>query len=117
MCNIRSTIRNQIEYRYRMRRDRPNVKDTEMAHKHSIIAAAALAGLLALSMTAKGAEPDSSAAKQPAQKEAVNISRDVAEQANNEAVLQAIRTVRTDTKLDLDIKLIGPTSVKIASKR
>ena len=88
-----------------------------MAHKHSIIAAAALVGLLALSITAKGAEPDNNAAKQPAEKEAVKINRDVAEQANNEAVMQAIRTVRTDTKLDLDIKLIGPSSVKIASKR
>ena len=88
-----------------------------MAHKHSIIAAATLVGLLALSITAKGAEPDSSAAKQPAQKEATKTSLDLAEQANNEAVRQAIQSVRANTKLDLDIKLIGPTSVKIASKR
>jgi hypothetical protein len=88
-----------------------------MAHNYPIIAAATLVGLLALSITAKGAEPDSSAARLPAQKEIVNISHDLAEQANNEAVLRAIKTVRTDTKLDLDIKLIGPTSVKIAAKR
>lgn len=88
-----------------------------MAQKYSIITAVSLLGLLALSATAKGAEPDSNAAKQPAQEEAVTISRDLAAQANNEAALEAIQTARTDTKLDLDIKLIGPTSVKFVAKR
>lgn len=88
-----------------------------MAHKYPIIAAATLIGLLALSITAKGAEPDSDAANRPAEKETMKISRDLAEQANNEAVLRAIQTVQTDAKLDLDIKLIGPTSIKIAAKR
>lgn len=51
---------------------------------------------------------------------AVNIekeSREQAKQANKAAAEAAVETVLVDTRLDLDIRLIGPTSVKIASDR
>lgn len=88
-----------------------------MAHKYTMIAAATLLGMLALATTAQAAEPVDSAAAQPALQEAEKTSRELAKQANLDAAQQAMQSARTDTKLDLDIKLIGPTSVKIASKR
>lgn len=39
------------------------------------------------------------------------------EKANTEAVVKAVEAVLAETRLDLDIRLIGPTSVKIASER
>ena len=44
-------------------------------------------------------------------------SRDSANVANKDAVEKAVKAVLADTRLDLDIRLIGPTSVKIASDR
>jgi len=44
-------------------------------------------------------------------------SREQAKQANKAAAEAAVETVLVDTRLDLDIRLIGPTSVKIASDR
>ena len=45
------------------------------------------------------------------------ISRDRAEKATTVATEQAIAAVLADTKLDLDIRLIGPTSTRIAGDR
>lgn len=42
------------------------------------------------------------------------VSRDRAENATTVATEQAIATVLAETKLDLDIRLIGPTSKRIA---
>jgi len=50
----------------------------------------------------------------------VNVAKESLEQAkraNEAAVAAAVETVLVDTRLDLDIRLIGPTSVKIASDR
>lgn len=44
-------------------------------------------------------------------------SRDGARIANKEAAEKAVKAVLADNRLDLDIRLIGPTSVKIASDR
>jgi len=44
-------------------------------------------------------------------------SRESANAANKDAAEKAVEAVLTDTRLDLDIRLIGPTSVKIASDR
>lgn len=44
-------------------------------------------------------------------------SRDSADAANKDAAEKAVEAVLADTKLDLDIRLIGPTSVKVASER
>ncbi len=45
------------------------------------------------------------------------VTRDLLKKANAEAAEKAVEAVLADTKLDLDIRLIGPTSVKIASER
>ena len=50
----------------------------------------------------------------------INVAKESLEQAkraNEAAAESAIATVLADTRLDLDIRLIGPTSVKIASDR
>lgn len=44
-------------------------------------------------------------------------SRDSANAANQDAAEKAVKAVLADTRLDLKIRLIGPTSVKIASER
>jgi hypothetical protein len=46
-----------------------------------------------------------------------DVQRDRAEKANTAAVERAVEAVLADTRLDLDIRLIGPTSVKIAGER
>ncbi len=45
------------------------------------------------------------------------ISRERAEKATTVAAEKAIAAVIADTKLDLDIRLIGPSSTKIAGDR
>ena len=45
------------------------------------------------------------------------VQREQAEKANTAAVERAVEAVLADTRLDLDIRLIGPTSIKIAGKR
>ena len=45
------------------------------------------------------------------------VSRDRAEKATIVATENAIAAILADTKLDLDIRLIGPTAVKIAGDR
>lgn len=45
------------------------------------------------------------------------VSRQRATEANKTAAKEAIDAVLAATRLDLDIRLIGPTSVKIASDR
>ena len=45
------------------------------------------------------------------------VSRDRAENATTAATEQAIAAVLANTKLDLDIRLIGPTSTRIAGDR
>jgi hypothetical protein len=50
----------------------------------------------------------------------INVAKESLEQAkraNEAAAESAIATVLADTRLDLDIRLMGPTSVKIASDR
>jgi hypothetical protein len=49
--------------------------------------------------------------------EAAAINKELAAQAVYEATRQAIESVKADTKLDLDIRLIGPTSVIVARKK
>ena len=44
------------------------------------------------------------------------ISKEQARQANETAVEEAARAVEAETQLDLDIKLIGRTSVRIAGE-
>ena len=52
------------------------------------------------------------AAESPAE-----ASREQAREANEEAAREASEAIEASTRLDLDIRLIGPTSVKIAGQR
>ena len=45
------------------------------------------------------------------------LNRDLAAKAQAAAVEKAVEAVLAETRLDLDIRLIGPTSVKIAGER
>ena len=45
------------------------------------------------------------------------VSREQARQAQEAAAREAAKSVRTATELDLDIRLIGPTSLKVARGR
>ena len=45
-----------------------------------------------------------------------NLTVRLAAVANEEAVREAARSIQSDSKLDLDIRLVGPTSVQLASQ-
>ena len=45
-----------------------------------------------------------------------DTSREQAREANEEAARDAAEAVKAATQLDLDIRLIGPTSLKVAGK-
>lgn len=91
-----------------------------MKHRNTLnrIVTTALAALV-LSGTAL-AETESAATidvDMPAANVADEVSRDRAQAATIEATKNAIASVLANTKLDLDIRLIGPTSTKIAGDR
>lgn len=65
------------------------------------------------SVSVLAAEPVS--AEAPAAS-AVSMSVRLAAVANEEAVLEAARSIQSGSKLDLDIRLVGPTSVQLASQ-
>lgn len=74
----------------------------------------------ALGAFANAADTDSRAAEahqvsESSKPAAANLER--ARRANAEAARLAAESVRAQTQLDLDIRLIGPTSVKIAGDR
>jgi hypothetical protein len=50
-------------------------------------------------------------------KNTVETQRQLARDAIQMAAREAVKTVLKDTRLDLDIRLIGPTSVRIADDR
>jgi len=87
-----------------------------MNHKRTLVAGIALAGLLAVN-AAIGDEIVVTEARDKNTIQADDQQRDLARKANEAAVEKAIEDVLASTKLDLDIRLIGPTSVKIASDR
>ena len=89
-----------------------------MAQKHLFMAATLLTVQLTLSMPgeASDAETAPDAYAGPAADTSA-IHRDMAHKAATDAALLAIASVQADNKLDLDIRLIGPTSVKVASDR
>lgn len=49
--------------------------------------------------------------------DAGKVNRELAREANELAAEKAVKSVLENNKLDLDIRLIGPTSVKIAADR
>ncbi len=83
----------------------------EITHRQALILA--LAGLLAFNLSFAD-----EAAPKEAEKTAImdtnTVNRALAHEANKTAAEQAVAAVIEETRLDLDIRLIGPTSVKIA---
>ena len=74
----------------------------------------------ALGAIANAADTDSQAAEARHVSESgkpVEANLERARRANAEAARLAAESVRAQTQLDLDIRLIGPTSVKIAGDR
>lgn len=68
----------------------------------------ALALGICLAAPAAGAEKNDDESRQ--------ASREQARQANEEAARDAADAVKAAMQLDLDIRLIGPTSLKVAGK-
>lgn len=79
--------------------------------------ATTLAALLLVSAASKAADNPRTSEANTARVESTAVQRDLASKANADAARLAIKSVQADNKLDLDIRLIGPTSVKIARKR
>lgn len=90
-----------------------NDKDAEMKHKLTRATALILAGMLACN--ANAAEDDTPTKEaDPTVVDATRLNRERAREATEQAARQAVQAVLESTKLDLDIRLIGPNSVKIA---
>jgi len=87
-----------------------------MTHKSKGALALTLTGLLAINVSFAD-DVAQSAATQTVQTESDQTSRELAKEANETAARQAVEAVLTEVKLDLDIRLIGPTSVTIAADR
>jgi hypothetical protein len=90
-----------------------NIKDTEMEITHRRTLILALAGLLAFNSSFAD-EVVLKVATKPAVVDTDTVNRELAREANTAAAKQAVAAVIEETRLDLDIRLIGPTSVKIA---
>jgi len=73
----------------------------------------ALAGLLAFNSSFAD-EVALNEAPKPTVVDTDTVNRELAREANTAAAEQAATAVIEENKLDLDIRLIGPTSVKIA---
>jgi len=87
-----------------------------MNDKRPLLAGMALAGLLAVN-AATGDEIVVTETRDESTIQVDEQQRNLARKANEAAVEKAVEDVLASTKLDLDIRLIGPTSVKIASDR
>jgi len=90
-----------------------NTKDTEMEITHRRTLILALAGLLAFNSSFAD-EVALKEAPKPTVVDTDTVNRELAREANTAAAEQAVAAVIEETRLDLDIRLIGPTSVKIA---
>jgi hypothetical protein len=91
-------------------------KENEMHRKQVMIAGLALASLLSISPVFA----DEVVVTETADTATIStdqVTRNLLKKANTAAAEKAAEAVIADTKLDLDIRLIGPTSVKIASER
>ena len=91
------------------------LRNFEMGYKREAVAALVLACLLAAhtGVADEIVVTESANAANPAE----GMNRELLKQANAAAAKKAIEAVLADTKLDLDIRLIGPTSIKIAADR
>ena len=74
-----------------------------------------IVGIVIWSATVLAAEPVSN--ETPASDTSIRDSAArLATRSNEEAVREAARSIQTRNKLDLDIRLVGPTSVRLAAK-
>jgi len=87
-----------------------------MENRQRLMAALALAGMLAIN-AGFADEVVVTEALEAATISIDDVNRNLAKEANAVAAEKAAKSVLADTKLDLDIRLIGPTSVKIAGDR
>lgn len=90
-------------------------RNRKMGNKQRLIVGLALASLLTVNMSFAD-EIVVTEQRETATIQAAEANLDLAKEANA-AVEKAVKAVLAETKLDLDIRLIGPTSVKIASDR
>jgi len=91
-----------------------------MTHEINLVRTISTALAAILLATAAIADTDNTATvvvTTPAVISSTEVSRDLAEKATTVATERAIAAVLADTKLDLDIRLIGPTSVRVAGDR
>jgi hypothetical protein len=88
-----------------------------MHHKNLTALLIALLSQLVPGPAVLAAEPAVAGETRKVATEAAAINKELAAQAVYEATRQAIESVKADTKLDLDIRLIGPTSVIVARKK
>ena len=86
----------------------------EITNRRTLILA--LSGLLAFNSSFAD-EAALKEAPKPAVVDTDTVNRELAREANTAAAEQAVAAVIEETRLDLDIRLIGPTSVKIAGDR
>ena len=87
-----------------------------MENRQRLMAALALAGMLAINASFAD-EVVVTDTQEAATISIDDVNRDLAKEANTAAAEKAAEAILADTKLDLDIRLIGPTSVKIAGDR
>jgi hypothetical protein len=90
---------------------------THLINPGRTITATLAAILLATTAIADTDTTDTIATDAAAMVASDQVSRDRAENATTVATEQAIAAVLAETKLDLDIRLIGPTSKRIAGDR
>lgn len=87
-----------------------------MENKRRLLTGLALASMLAINVSFAD-EIVVTEALDAATMSTDDVNRDLARVANTAAAEKAVEAVLADTKLDLDIRLIGPTSVKVAGDR
>ena len=88
-----------------------------MATKHTFLAVTVLTGLLALAPTSFAEDSASATSGDTDSTDTSAVHLAMAKKATADAASLAVESVRADNELDLDIRLIGPTSVTIASER
>jgi hypothetical protein len=88
-----------------------------MARNHTFLAATVLTGLLTFAPTSFAEDSAAAPSDDANSTDTSAVHRAMAKKAAADAASLAIESVTADNKLDLDIRLIGPTSVTIASDR
>ena len=115
ICN-RDSIETRNLRRHPSGSRRRQTLEIEMKNKPTLVTGLLLAGLLAVSTTFAD-EVVATETRDDTTMRSSDVQRDRAKEANASAAEKAAEAVLADAKLDLNIRLIGPTSVKIAAER